>query len=493
MEMLGFQGGTKDFAKEFSMMMNTWAPYRQGTHEEQVKTAEAERLAASQDAKSFFARRDDDRSLEYECQGTAHHPAVRAARCRPWGEETKRDLSKAGIGGPMAQKAVLEYEPRLVVDPNYQRHLEECWEKEVHQKHIHSATLARQGWLTLDGMRRWITLRRNQGLSWSRSEKDQMVGFMLFDDIAGIYPDFREGNAVLIVKGDNRPKSAFRRKSPFSGQRVRLFAHDEEEAKSWCKTLRRELETFKHLNGVGYLQHRDVVIPEEEIIVLLPEVDDNELLKERLCIFHVKVGDEVYPPQLLVEVEKSSRKEKPFEIRAGRRAIVQEICWNRLDGATGDPYVRIGDPVVKMSREAIWKEGADYLPSTGVGVPNEVAARKGLFYMTSGAPSSKPSSQASRRTEDITNNAFPKILAQTRTLDVDGFWRRHCLSIPGSQFRPPSGGGLASKDRRLSPTLRLETNLTDFVSDNYAINTIRQRYSSDAIAAASKILLSSKY
>jgi len=115
------------------------------------EVAEAQRLAAAEEARTFFEEQAIKRKGENTMDGLALIEAVRAARCRPWDVWTKRDLTNAGIDACDAEHAVRDWEPQLFDDPIDSRHVAGCWDAEMDYRnldslpspsHIHASALA---------------------------------------------------------------------------------------------------------------------------------------------------------------------------------------------------------------------------------------------------------------------------------------------------------------------------------------------------------------
>lgn len=180
---------------DVSLALNSWMPPAAPPEEEEDKVrptalenraarreaAEAERLAAAAEARTFFEEQFVKRTNKVTMDGLALREAVRAARIRPWDQWTRRELTNAGIDAVAAERAVREWEPELFDDPIRSRHVAGCWDAEMNFRKRGLQTLAKEGWLWMPGIgRKWVMLRKNKGLLFSQAPKDFIIGMVLF-------------------------------------------------------------------------------------------------------------------------------------------------------------------------------------------------------------------------------------------------------------------------------------------------------------------------
>ena len=294
---------------DVSLALNSWMPAAPPEEGEDTvrptalenraarrEAAEAERLAAAAEARTFFEEQAVKRTNEVTMDGLALSEAVRNARIRPWDPWTRRELTNAGIDAVAAERAVREWEPELFDDPILSRHVAHCWDAEMNFRKRGLQTLAKEGWLWMPGIgRKWVMLRKNKGLLWSQAPKDFILGMVLFPFLKSFAKVSDDACAIEFT----------RNRAGVHGAKVRLRAETLEEAQDWFVRIAAEFELFKVNNGIGHLEEVQTLRPSEEYIIKLPAVDLNDDVKQRAVIFHIQEGQEFQEGDLLCEIERA--------------------------------------------------------------------------------------------------------------------------------------------------------------------------------------------
>ena len=553
---------------DVSLALNSWMPpaaaLQEGedrprpTDEEaraaRREAAEAERLAAAADARSFFEEQAVKRTQEFTMDGLALHDAVRAARCRPWDVWTRRDLTNAGIDAVAAERAVRQWEPQLFDDPIMTRHVAGCWAAEMEYRTRGLHTLAKEGWLRMDGMgRKWVRLRKNKGLLWSQAPNESILGMLLFQFLVS-----------LAKARDDECAIEFTRKRAGVVFKWYLRAATAEEAHDWFLHIGAEVELWKVNNGIGHLEDLQVLKPAAELVIKLPPVDLNEDVKERAVVFHVKQDQDFQEGDLLLEIERANDIQPVVEVFARFPGRVLKVSKSRKANNSSSKYAyfAVGDPMLHLLRDPDWLNGERFLPRaepTDVEKECLAARRAGMELVPhtmedASRPSLETTGRLASRRQRLharlssgqaveAKDVMSILVAASYTEHPDEFWTRNKLILdsvetthapgyhtPGStnasrapsrgqdtdaltsslgarsggagtaagrQTRqglsaatPPLGWGTSHKrDAAASRSSRAGGDALFGDSYYYSTQTVSSRYSSSAIAAASKILL----
>ena len=501
--------------------------------------AEAERLAAAADAHAFFEEQALKRRAEHTMDGLALEKAVRDARCKPWDVWTRRNLTDAGIDATAAERAVREWEPQLFEDPIDSRHVAGSWEAERESRARGLQTLVKEGWLWMPGIgRKWVMLRKDKGLLWSQAPRDYILGMVLFKFLASFSKSRDDDCAIEFTRDRHGVR----------GAKVCLQAATPEEAGDWLALIAAEFENFQINNGIGFLEEVRVLQPSRQVDIKLPAVDLNEEIRERAVIFHVKESQEFDEGDLLCEIERAGNIQPNVEVFARFPGRVLQIQKSRKETGKDSmySYFAVDDVILRLLRDPDWVEGERYLPRVApTDAQRECVARRvgGMELVESdSAEGSRPSSRATSQmpTRLLTRQGTstsrkstgrhvhiqdiaPRLVSAVYVDHPDDFWTRHALILSGIQVQDAPGsvshqpashadlplstaGGSRrpeTRSRVLPPRSASQQaataascasrahRLAGTAAEDFSHQTLHSRYSSSAIAAASKILLQS--
>ena len=318
---------------DVSLALNCWMPPAAQTrandkvrtsviesHAARREAAEAERLAAAADARTFFAEQAVKRTAEQTMDGLALHEAVRYARTRPWDVWTRRELTNQGIDADAAECAVREWEPQLFDDPIDSRHVAGCWAAETDARERGLESLVKEGWLWVPGVgQKWVMLRKNKGLLWSNAPRDFILGMILF-------PFLR---SFERARDDECSIEFTRNRAGATGVQVRLKAETPEEAHLWFLHIDAQFNLYKVNNGIGHLEAVQVLQPSAQVIIKLPAVDLNTDIQQRAVIFHVKEGQDFQEGDLLCEIERAEDIQPNVDVFARFSGKVIKVSKSR--------------------------------------------------------------------------------------------------------------------------------------------------------------------
>ena len=328
------------------------------------EAAEAERLAAAADAATFFQQQEDKRTKEFTIGGLAQNEIVRQARCRPWDQWAREDLKYAGIDPEAAERAVRTWEPQLFDDPIITRHVAACWDAEIDYRNRGLQTLVKEGYLSIPGIgRKWVMLRKNKGLLWSQVPNGSIVGMILFTFLIGLSKAPDDECSIEFTRSTNDVQGTDK---VIPGGKVRLCAQTAEEAHEWLQPIAAQFELFKVNNGIGHLEAIRKLRYAEDVVIKLPPIDLFDDVKQRTVIFHVKEGQEFQEGDVLCTVERAKDLKPDVQVFANFSGFVTAVERSRVDNRSNPKfsYFAIGDPILRLVRDADWTNSERFLPRT---------------------------------------------------------------------------------------------------------------------------------
>ena len=527
------------------------------------EAAESERLEAAKDAVAFFEEQARTRAAAHTMNGLAHNDAVRHARTRPWDVWTRRELFNAGLDGGSAEteRAVREWEPELFDDPIDSRHVASSWaaETDARVRELHS--LVKEGWLWMPGLgRKWVMLRKNKGLLWSQAPRDSITGMVLFAFLTSLERARDDDCAFEFTRSRAGSRNA----------KVLLRADTPEEAHTWFLHIQAQIDLYKVMNGIGFLEPIVTVQPSQEFDIRLPAVDLNEERGlPRALIFHVVEGQMFQEGDLLCEIERVGGIKPNVDIYAKYAGKVVTVQKSRKEDKDNPhlSFFAVGDPILRLRSDPDWISGERFLPrreptneEKELQQQRRVVAGKQLEFVPHAMidftpPASRnrtadgqfanwvhgsaASSLAASRVhtskssltarvsagQDVPMHDLADVLVATAYENhADDFWMKNALLLESDRHdsvspllstgpsraratvaspqdeEPRATSGRNGTARNSTRTMTAETswrwqqgsadlNGSAGQADQYGMQTIKSRYSSAALAAASKILL----
>ena len=528
-------------------------PTMREAREARREAAEAERLAAAADAGVFFEERAVKRRAEHTMDGLALEKAVREARCRPWDVWTQRTLTDAGIDAKAAERAVRKWEPQLFEDPIDSRHVAGCWEAEREFRARGLQTLVKEGWLWMPGIgRKWVMLRKNKGLLWSQAPHDYIIGMVLFKFLASFSKARDDECAIEFTrdrKGVSGAKVRLRAETP--EEAFDWLAQVDSEFENFqinngvgyleeVRVLHPSQEFTIKLPAVDLnedVKERAVVFHVKEN----QEFDEGDLLCEIERAGDIQPNVEVFArfPGRVLQIQKS-RKENSADSKYSYFAVDDAILrvLRDPDWLEGERYLPRADPTDVdsdcLSRrmagmELVDFDGHDVSPPSSR-APSQMTTRLSSRHGTS---PSRRSRSTGRSLHDYSprqmQSMAQQLVAATYVHHPDDFWTRNALLLSNDQHllgasssRPASRadmrreGTISSRStgghRQSAPGSRGGAVFTSRSggllsrkatgsgygerqarkeAHDFSLQTLDSRYSSSALAAASKILLGS--